>query len=135
VDEPVRRAVRLRVELPPEVELEKVDELPDEPGRRVVPLLTAAVALAIEGMMVAPELRAEVMLAATELNKAESVATAEGTRMVWTSVGRLVNQAGVEPAANSEAMSEYRPDGSARASDRTEEGSPVWRTERTERVL
>lgn len=50
------------------------------------------------------------------------------------SVGREVYQAGVEPAANSEAISEYTEAEFVRAAATTEEGRAVWRTWRTERL-
>lgn len=57
---------------------------------------------------------------------------ATGTRYVWTSEGRAVNHAGVEPAENSEAISLETAAELVRASWMRLEGRAVWRTEMTE---
>lgn len=61
----------------------------------ITPELAVALAMVESAVALAPD----VMLLITAL-----LVTA-GTRKVWMSVGRAVNQAGVEPAENSEAIS------------------------------
>jgi len=88
----------------------------------IVPEL--AVELAMEESAVA--LATDVMLLRTAL------LVTTGLRKVWMSVGRAVNQAGVEPAENSEAISLETAAELVRASWRREDGMAVSSTERTE---
>lgn len=137
VEEPLRRVV----ELPERVELEVMDEFPEAIGTiAVVPLaVTRAVPLAAALVMLAT---ADVALATAELRAAELVANEEraaesvamGLMRVWILVGREEYQAGVEPAANSEAISEYTEAEFVRAAATREEGRAVWRISRREMV-
>ena len=115
-----------------------LDKMADCDALTAVPLPMAVPFPPIAVPLIGPGATA-VALAMSEVRDAErsettelAAAGSEGFRYVWMSEGRAVNQLGVAPAENSEAISETTAAEFVRASWTSVEGRAVWRTLRRE---
>ena len=146
-DDPAPPAPEPESESLPEVELEPEPEVADdepsvpretevtavlfEPTEEAMPLLTAVIfAIPVVGAMSVAFGAAAVIFASAEL--AAALLVASGTRYVWTSEGSAVNQVGVSPALNCDAISLDTAAELVSASATREDGRAVCRTWRTE---